>query len=328
MTSSAPDPTFADPPELAHAIAHMLGGGDPEGSARLEAQLVALFHSAPPGQVRGFFRQLAESGGRWGYEPPHPLGQRLSELVLSDRLEQGSKLANATALDQVGERPMVFVGNHLSFVDANVLAHLLARSGHEQLARRLCVIVGPKVFSKPVRRVATLCFGTVKTPQSVSRASGAARMSAREVARFAARSLAAAHERLDAGDALLIFVEGSRSRSGTMQRALTGVARYLKRPELLVVPFGLAGSEQLTPIASAEFLYRTQVHARVGQPFTAASLRRCSSRRPSLMMDVVGFCIAACLPPGYRGVYDGSHAELAEARELSGGLVDRELKDT
>lgn len=328
MISSAPDPTFADPAELARAIAHMLGGGDPEGTTRLEAQLVALFRTAPPEQVHGFFRQLAETGGKWGYEPPHPLAERLSALVLTDRLERGSELENATVLDQVGDRPVVFVGNHLSFVDANVLAHLLARSGHEQLARRLCVIVGPKVFSDPVRRVATLCFGTVKTPQSISRASGAARMSAREVARLAARSLAAAHERLDAGDALLIFVEGTRSRSGTMQRALSGVARYLKRPELLVVPFGLAGSERLTPIANAEFLYRTRVHARVGQPFTAASLLHCCRRRPSLAMDVVGFRIASCLPRGYRGVYDGSQTELATASELSLELLDRELKDS
>lgn len=325
MSDPAPrPPLFADPAELARAIAQMLGSREPEGTARLEQQLVTLFRSAPDEQVRGFFQQLAAAGEQWGYEPPHPLARRLSQMVLADRLEAGSVLDNASALDRVGDRPVVFVGNHLSFVDANVLAHLLARSDHEQLAQRLCVIVGPKVFSDPVRRVATLCFGTVKTPQSASRASGAARMSPREVARLAAHSLEAAHARLDAGDALLIFVEGTRSRSGTMQRALSGVARYLKRADLLVVPFGLAGSERLTPIASAEFLYRTSVHARVDDPFPAQSLLDCCNRRPTLMMDVIGFRIAGCLPDAYRGVYDGTHEELGEAETLARMLAVRD----
>ncbi len=325
MTDHPAEPTlFADPSELARAIAQMLGSREPDGTARLEKQLVTLFGSAPVEQVRGFFQQLADTGADWAYDPPHPLARQLSAIVLTDRLED-STLDNASALDRVGDRPVVFVGNHLSFVDANVLAHLLASSGHRRLAERLCVVVGPKVFSDPVRRVATLCFGTVKTPQSASRASGDARMSPREVARLAARSLSAAHDRLDAGDALLIFVEGTRSRSGKMQRALTGVARYLKRPDLLIVPFGLAGSERLTPIASAEFLYRTRVQARVGDPFPAAALLECCNRRPTQMMDVVGFRIAACLPVDYRGTYDGSDAELADAQHLArelDGLTD------
>lgn len=322
VTDSPTEPTlFADPSELARAIAQMLGSREPEGTARLEQRLVALFGSAPQEQVRGFFRQLAETGGQWGYDPPHPLARRLSEIVLADRLEAGSDLDNACVLDGVGDRPAVFVGNHVSFVDANVLAHLLAASGHRKLAERLCVVVGPKVFDDPVRRVATLCFGTVKTPQSASRASGEARMSPREVARLAARSLRAAHERLDAGDALLIFVEGTRSRTGKMQRALAGVARYLKRPDLLVVPFGLAGSERLTPIASSEFLYRTRIQARVGDPFAASSLLECCERRPTLMMDVIGFRIAECLPESYRGAYDGSDAARQEAARLARDLA-------
>jgi 1-acyl-sn-glycerol-3-phosphate acyltransferase len=322
VTDPGPRPLFfADAAEMARAIAQMFGSGEPEGTARLEERLVTLFRTAPEEQARDFFRQMAEAGEHWGYEPPHPLARRLSEIVLTDRLEPGSVLDNSAALERLGDRPVAFVGNHLSFVDANVLAHLLARSGHEQLAERLCVIVGPKVFSDPVRRVATLCFGTVKTPQSASRASGAARMSPREVARLAARSLAAAQERLDAGDALLIFVEGTRSRSGTLQRALAGVARYLKRPDLCVVPFGLAGSERLTPIASSESLYRTRVRARVDHPIVARQLLDCCKRRPTLMMDVIGFRIAGCLPDGYRGVYDGTHEELADAEKLARTLA-------
>ncbi len=322
MTDPGQGPLFfADAAEMARAIAQMLGSGDPEGTARLEERLVTLFRTAPEEQVRGFFQQMAEAGEHWGYEPPHPLARRLSQIVLTDRLEAGSALDNAAVLERVGDRPVVLVGNHLSFVDANVLAHLLSRSGHERLAKRLCVVVGPKVFSDPVRRVATLCFGTVKTPQSASRASGDARMSPREVARLAARSLAAAHERLDAGDALLIFVEGTRSRSGAMQRALAGVARYLNRPDLYVVPFGLAGSEQLTPIASSESLYRTRVRARVDDPIVARALLDACKRRPRLMMDVIGFRIAGCLPDGYRGVYDGAHDELADAETLARTLA-------
>ena len=116
-------------------------------------------------------------------------------------------------------QPVVIFANHLSYSDANLLEILLQRFGGAPLADRLTVIAGPKVYSSMKRRFSSLCFGTIKTPQSSALSTEDAVMNAREVARAARLSIDIAHERLGVGDALLVFGEGTRSRSSGMQHA-------------------------------------------------------------------------------------------------------------
>ena len=63
-------------------------------------------------------------------------------------------------------------------------------AGYAEVANGLTVLAGPKVFAKPIRRMASLCFGAIKMPQSQSTASGEAVMPRREVARLAQETLA------------------------------------------------------------------------------------------------------------------------------------------
>src|SRR5262249_52330999 len=138
--------------------------------------------------------------------------------------------------------------NHLSYSDANVIEVLLHNAGAGTLANRLTVIAGPKVYSNVQRRFSSLCFGTIKVPQSTARSSDEAVMSSREVARAARRVIDIAHDRLARGDALLVFPEGSRSRSGRMEPFLSAVARYIEAPDAWVLPVGLVGTERLFPV--------------------------------------------------------------------------------
>ena len=64
-------------------------------------------------------------------------------------------------------------------------------------------------------------------------------MSPRELVRAARQSIETAEARLRLGEALLVFPEGSRSRSGQMQPLLPGVARYLKGKAAWVLPIGI-----------------------------------------------------------------------------------------
>jgi 1-acyl-sn-glycerol-3-phosphate acyltransferase len=123
------------------------------------------------------------------------------------------------------------------------------------------------------------------------------------VARAARKSIEAAHERLRAGDALLVFAEGTRSRSNGMQQLLTGVTRYLELPDTRILPVGLIGSEALFPIGD-ETVHSVQVVGRVGPPILASELEAQSDGDRRVMMDAVGKAIAALLPQEYRGVYE------------------------
>ena len=199
-------------------------------------------------------------------------------------------------------KPLVIFANHLSYSDANVMDVLLQKVGATQLADRMTVIAGPKVYSNVRRRFSSLCFGTVKVPQSSTRSTEEAVMSSREIARAARRSIQVAQDRLRLGEALLVFPEGTRSRSGRMQRLLPGAARYLEFPDTWVLPVGLAGTERLFPIG-VESLSPVRITMRIGRPVPASVLYEGASGNRRLIVDYLGMAIAELLAPEYRGVY-------------------------
>ena len=147
-----------------------------------------------------------------------------------------------------------------------------------------------------------MCFGTVKVPQSTGVSSEDAVLSVRDVARAARRSIDAARERLGAGDALLLFGEGTRSRTGEMQPMLAGVARYLEVPGTWVLPAGLAGSEALFPVGDST-VRPARVVMHLGRPIRADALLALAGGDRRLVMDAVGLAVAELLPPAYRGAY-------------------------
>ncbi len=179
---------------------------------------------------------------------------------------------------------------------------LLQRAGASEVADRLTVIAGPKVYSNVRRRFSSLCFGTIKVPQSTTRASDEAVMSARDVATAAKRSIQTAHERVRLGEALLVFPEGSRSRSGRMQRLLPGAARYLELPDTWVVPMALTGTDHLFPL-NEDSLNPVRLTLRIGTPLAVAELERAAGGDRQRLMDAVGYAIAQQLEPEYRGFY-------------------------
>ena len=128
-------------------------------------------------------------------------------------------------------------------------------------------------------------------------------MNAREVADAARRSIRAAKERLRLGEALLVFAEGTRSRTGQLQRLLSGVARYLEPPNTWVLPIGLAGTEKLFPIGE-DSVNAVAVALRIGRPVQASALVGLGKGNRRVVMDAVGLAIADLLPVEYRGVYD------------------------
>ena len=245
-------------------------------------------------------RLVADSG--WDYYPRDPLAQRIHHLLADRFLGHGSELREAHHVTRVANAPVVIVANHLSYADANVIEVLLQRAGGAELANRLTALAGPKVFTSHARRFSSLCFGTVKVPQSADVASDEAVLNGREVARAARRSIAVARERLRNGDALLLFGEGTRSRTGSMQLMLPGAARYLDVPGTWVVPAGLAGPEVLFSVEDST-LRPARVVLQLGRPLRAATLLARADGDRRLIMDAIGLAVAEALPPEYRGVY-------------------------
>jgi len=144
--------------------------------------------------------------------------------------------------------PTVVLCNHSAYFDSTAIDSMLAWGGNADIADRLFSAAGPKVYTDLFRRVAAGCINTLPVPQSTN-FSHTAQMSGRELARRAIKSMKAAGDALDDGYVLLLFPEGSRTRTGRMGPFLRGVHRYLGvRKNLHVIPTALVGTSQIMPV--------------------------------------------------------------------------------
>ena len=287
---------------LVNAIATFLARDHAFGMPGIRAALERAIDEAGTEAIDGLAKRLADAGSDWGYYPRDPLARDIHRALAGRVLRHDPIVRGVEHLGLVRGKPVVIFANHLSYSDANAIDVLLQRAGATEFADRLTVVAGPKVYSSVRRRFSSLCFGTIKVPQSSARSSGEAVMNPREVALAARRSIQVAHDRLRLGEALLVFPEGARSRSGHMQRLLSGAARYLEVPDTLVLPMALTGTERLFPM-SEDSLNPVRITLVVGAPIHVSTLMTRVGADRQLMMDAIGLSIADLLPPEYRGVY-------------------------
>ena len=288
--------------ELIGAITTFLGGRDEQTMARMRTMLERELDAAGPVALDELNRRLETAGADWTYYPPDPLARRVHHALADAILDSRSTVTGLDYLAAVRGQPVVLLANHLSYSDANLLEILLHRAGATSVSDRLTVVAGPKVYSSLKRRFSSLCFGTIKTPQSTALSSEDAVMHPREVARLARQCIDIAQDRIRRGETLLVFAEGTRSRTCGMQQTLAGVARYLEWPGTQILPVGLTGTEVMFPIGE-DALHDVPIVARIGAPMDAAALRARHGGDRRAMMDAVGRSIAEVLPEEYRGAY-------------------------
>lgn len=287
--------------QLIDAILAFVGDGDLLAADDLRPALERQLEAAGPDAVKALATALTMERG-WGYYPPDPIARRIHHYLAPRFLAPGSTLSGAERLAAIESAPIVFVSNHLSYADANAMEVLLHAAGLTGLAARLTALAGPKVYSSRQRRFSSLCFGTIKVPQSSDVASGEAAMSPRAVAIAARRAIQTAQARLAAGDVLMLFGEGTRSRTATMQPLLPAATRYLDAADLWIVAVGLVGPENLFPVDGAT-VRPAKITATIGTPVRARDLQDAVGGNRHDMADTLGTAIAELLPPAYRGVY-------------------------
>src|SRR5689334_12914557 len=137
-----------------------------EEIASLRERLEDIFRGVSIAEVKHLLSRLGTTGNEFTYYPPDPLARAINRTVADVVVGSAGILQGAGNLAGLENEPVIFLSNHLSYADANVVSVVLDRAGMSRFSDRLTVIAGPKVYSDPMRRFSSMCFGSIKTPQS------------------------------------------------------------------------------------------------------------------------------------------------------------------
>ncbi|MDO4500170.1 MAG: lysophospholipid acyltransferase family protein [Erysipelotrichaceae bacterium] len=112
------------------------------------------------------------------------------------------------------------------------------------------------------------------------------------------------------GESILIFPEGTRSRTGSMIEAKNGIVMIAKVTGAPIIPIGLSGSEKLLPVnmegnMEKEEFHHAEIIVNIGQQFNLP-VKQVSQDRKEYTEYATTYLmkkIAVLLPEEYRGFY-------------------------
>ena len=184
---------------------------------------------------------------------------------------------------------LIIVSNHLNNADPGLLGGFLRR--------RVVYMAKDEMFQWPV------WGGYIRL------------IGAFPVRRFEAdlKALRRAVQVIRRGQALVMFPEGTRSKTGSMDRGHPGTAMVALRAGAPILPVAITGTEVVRlPSAFFHPLRHIRIRVVVGQPFFLPSVRRARADDFERCTDIIMGRIAALLPPQYRGYYQDKVAPATE----------------
>ena len=207
----------------------------------------------------------------WYFSMTHSM--RIALMLLS-----GWRVEGKEAVPPGG--PLIVVSNHLSHIDPPMLA--------ASLPRNVSFLAKRELFRHPVFGRMVKWYGALP----VNREQGESNKD----------NFDRVLEVLARDGVIGVFPEGTRSRTGGMQRAKPGIALLAMRSNAPILPVGIYGSEKVRGIKS--LFTRPSITVRIGEPFTLPLLEGQIGRAQlTSVTDQIMSRIAALLPAEYRGVY-------------------------
>ncbi|URZ01739.1 lysophospholipid acyltransferase family protein [Clostridium felsineum] len=212
------------------------------------------------------------------------LGRKISNMYLNKYAD--ISVNGIENLDGV-DKPMMFICNHLSNSDALVLNKALKDYD-------VTFVAGIKLKGDATTNLGTYCVKTTGIKPNTADKDGIYKVI----------------DILKNKHNVLMFPEGTRSRTGTMIEAKRGPLFIAKLSKAIIVPVGVCGSEKLLPIDKKgnmhnEKFQHAKVRISIGKPFYFDKRSRDESKKDyeKRVLDNAMYKIAELLPESYRGVY-------------------------
>ncbi|MFL0249704.1 lysophospholipid acyltransferase family protein [Clostridium neuense] len=188
------------------------------------------------------------------------------------------------------QKPIIFICNHLSNSDGLVLNKILNVSDDFDVT----FVAGVKLKHDAITQLGTYCVKTTPIKPNTADKEGLSKI---------IKILKSNHN-------ILIFPEGTRSRTGAMIEATKGLALIAKLSKAIIVPIGIHGSEKLLPINKEGNMYKedfqhADVEVKIGKAFYLDKKYQDENRKDyeKRVVDEAMYRIAELLPEKYRGVY-------------------------
>ncbi len=186
------------------------------------------------------------------------------------------------------KKPRIFVCNHLSNSDGLVLAKILKEKSDPYF------VAGVKLSDDPITQLGTKIVKNIPIkPNSADK-----------------EAITKVVRALKEGNDILLFPEGTRSRTGGLIEGKKGILLFARMGKAEVIPIGMSGTDILLPVSKegdmgAEKWQSADVTVNIGEKIVFPSKEKDEDKHEydDRCMDILMRSIANLLPEKYRGIY-------------------------
>lgn len=220
---------------------------------------------------------------------PESLILKITEIIVNRYLKKYAniKIEGLENIDKA-KGTKIFICNHLSNSDGLVLNKLLREKYDPTF------VAGVKLSNDPITNLGVKMVKTINIkPNSADK-----------------EAITKIVKLVKGGENLVIFPEGTRSRTGAMIEGKKGILLIARLTKAEIIPMGMTGTEKLLPIAKdgdmgGEKFNYADVNIKIGEPILLPAKNKDEDKHEydERCMNYIMKSIANLLPEEYRGVY-------------------------
>ena len=220
---------------------------------------------------------------------PENCGVAIAKYVTNRYLKKYARL-NIEGFEQLEkiDGPIIFICNHLSNSDGIVLNKILKEKYDPYF------IAGVKLTNDPITNAGTKMVKNIAVkPNTADK-----------------EAITTMVKTVKNGENILIFPEGTRSRTGAMIEGKKGILLLARMTKANIIPIGMSGTDKLLPIDKSgnmgdETWHEADVTVKFGMPVSLPKREKEEDKHEydDRCMKILMGSIAQHLPESYRGVY-------------------------